>query len=223
MKNISAFDVIGPRMIGPSSSHTAGAARLGKVARKICGKEVKEVIFMLHGSFANTYKGHGTDKALVAGILGMEPNDRDLKKSMEIAEERGLKYEFIETDLGEAHPNTVKIMMIDINDNKTEIVGASTGGGSIKITEINGLVVEFTGEYPTLIVRQIDMPGVIAKVTKIMNTYNINIAFMRVFRREKGKDAFMIIKSDDSIPKEVIDLVRDAGEEIKQVYLVESI
>lgn len=223
MKNYSAFDVIGPRMIGPSSSHTAGAARLGKIARKIGKNEIKRVIFMLHGSFAKTYMGHGTDKALIAGILGMDPNDEDLKKSMEIAENRGLEYEFVETDLGEVHSNTVKIIMTDIYGNKSEIVGSSIGGGNIKVTEINGLRVEFTGEYPTLIVRQLDQPSVIAKVTKILGDLKINIAFMQVFRQKKGKDAFMIIETDNEISAELIETLKAIGSEIIQVYAIDPL
>ncbi|NLK36992.1 MAG: L-serine ammonia-lyase, iron-sulfur-dependent, subunit beta [Epulopiscium sp.] len=223
MKNYSAFDVIGPRMIGPSSSHTAGAARLGKVARKICGKEVKKVIFILHGSFAQTYRGHGTDKALVAGILGMEPEDRNLRYSMEIAKEKGLEYEFIEGNLGDAHPNSVKMVMTDISGGQTEVQGASIGGGNIKVTKINGLDVEFTGEYPTLIVRQHDVPGVVAKVSQVMNELQINIAFMRVFRQAKGQEAFMIIEMDQTISEDAIEKVKNSGEEIRQVYLVDAL
>ncbi|WZL71557.1 L-serine ammonia-lyase, iron-sulfur-dependent subunit beta [Clostridiaceae bacterium 35-E11] len=223
MKNYSAFDVIGPRMIGPSSSHTAGAARLGKVARKISRNEIQKVIFMLHGSFAKTYRGHGTDKALVAGILGMEPNDENLKKSMEIAKRKGLEYKFVETDLGDAHPNTVKIIMTDQEGHQSEIVGASIGGGNIKVTQINGLTVEFTGEYPTLVVRQIDQPGVIANVTKILGNFKINVAFMQVFRQKKGKDAFMIIETDHEIAKEVVEQVKAIGTEIIQVYAIEPL
>lgn len=223
MKNYSAFDVIGPKMIGPSSSHTAGAARLGKVARKISRNKIQKVVFMLHGSFAKTYRGHGTDKALVAGILGMEPNDENLKKSMEIAKNKGLEYEFIETDLGEAHPNTVKILMTDKQGHQSEMVGSSIGGGNIKVTQINGLTVEFTGEYPTLVVRQIDQPGVIANVTKILGKFEINVAFMRVFRQKKGKDAFMIIETDHEISIEVIDQVKAIGTEIIQVYAIEPL
>ncbi|MCT4621435.1 MAG: L-serine ammonia-lyase, iron-sulfur-dependent subunit beta [Marinisporobacter sp.] len=223
MKNYSAFDVIGPRMIGPSSSHTAGAARLGKVARRICGAEVKKVIFVLHGSFAKTYRGHGTDKALVAGILGMEPEDKGLRQSMELAKKKGLDYQFVEGDLGDVHPNTVRFIMIDEAGNESEVVGSSIGGGNIKVTKINGLDVEFTGEYPTLIIRQFDIPGVIAKVTKIMSQVEINIAFMRVFRQNKGKDAFMMIETDHSIPKEIIEKVKAIGDEIRHVYLIEAL
>lgn len=223
MKNYSAFDIIGPRMIGPSSSHTAGAARLGKVARKIGGEDIQKVIFMLHGSFAKTYRGHGTDRALVAGILGMEPNDDNLRNSMEIAKGLGIDFEFIPVDLGDQHPNTVKMITTNKDGKESEIIGSSIGGGNVKITQINGLDVEFTGEYPTVVIRQIDKPGVIAKVTKIMSHFHINVAFMRVFRHKKGEDAFMIIEIDESISESIIESIKTASEDIVQVYLIESL
>ena len=134
-----------------------------------------------------------------------------------------MQYEFVEGDLGDAHPNTVKIIMVDKIGNQSEIVGASIGGGSIKITKINGLDVEFTGEYPTLIIRQKDVHGVVANVTRIMNQIQINIAFMRVFRHKKGEDAFMIIETDETVPKEIIENINLIGEEIIQVYLIEAL
>ena len=137
MKGIGIFDILGPVMIGPSSSHTAGAARLGKIARSIAGGEIAEVTFLLHGSFAKTYRGHGTDKALVAGILGMEPYDERLRDSMEIAKELGVKFLFKEADLGDVHPNTVKFIMRTVDDNYCEVMGSSIGGGNIKIFEVN--------------------------------------------------------------------------------------
>ncbi|SHI50679.1 L-serine dehydratase [Geosporobacter subterraneus DSM 17957] len=223
MKNYSMFDVIGPRMIGPSSSHTAGAARLSKAARKIGGEEIKQVSFYLHGSFAKTYKGHGTDRALVAGILGMEPNDENLRYAMEIALEKGIEFEFIEADLGDVHPNTVKIIMKGISGKTTEVIGSSVGGGNIRVFKINGLDVEFTGEYPTLLVRHIDKPGAIAKISLILSEYGINIAFMRVFRQSKGKDAFMIIETDNKINEEVIDKTKALGEDFISVYLIDAL
>lgn len=223
MKNYSMFDVIGPRMIGPSSSHTAGAARLSKAARRIGGEEIKQVSFYLHGSFAKTYKGHGTDRALVAGILGMEPNDENLRYAMEIALEKGIEFEFIEADLGDVHPNTVKIIMKSISGKTTEVVGSSVGGGNIRVFKINGLDVEFTGEYPTLLVRHIDKPGAIAKISLILSEYGINIAFMRVFRQSKGKDAFMIIETDNKINEEVIDKTKALGEDFISVYIIDAL
>lgn len=207
MSNLSAFDIIGPIMVGPSSSHTAGAARLGKVAMSIAGKNFNKVTFYLHGSFAKTYRGHGTDRALVAGILGMETYDDRLKYSLEIAKEKGIEIEFIEADLGDVHPNTVKIVFHREDGTKFEVVGSSIGGGNIIITEINGDKVEFTGDYPTLIVKQKDVKGMISSVTAILASQNINIATMRVTRRAKGKEALMIIETDAEISDYVLKVI----------------
>ncbi|MGL5820403.1 MAG: L-serine ammonia-lyase, iron-sulfur-dependent subunit beta [Sarcina sp.] len=217
MKKFSVFDILGPVMIGPSSSHTAGAARLGKVAKTICSDEIARVKFYLHGSFAKTYKGHGTDKALVAGILGMEPADKNLRNSMEIVNEKGLKVEFIETYLGEnLHPNTVKFVMETKNGATCDVMGSSIGGGNIVINQVNGEAVDFSGQYPTLIVPHKDVPGSISKITSILYTQNINIASLRVFRTEKGKSATMIFEVDNNIPNELL-------EEIKSVEAVDNI
>ena len=162
-KDYSVFDVVGPNMIGPSSSHTAGAARLGKSASKIAGKPVKEVKFLLHGSFAETYKGHGTDKALVGGILGFDPDDARIKHSFELAKEQGVKFEFIKTDLGEnVHPNTVKMEMILEDGSKSSVMGASIGGGNIKLTEMDGLALDFNGARSAVVLEIKDIPGAIA-------------------------------------------------------------
>jgi L-serine dehydratase len=207
MTNLGVFDILGPIMIGPSSSHTAGAARLGKVARAVSDGDVKSVKFFLHGSFAKTYKGHGTDRALVAGILGMEPNDIRLRDSLELAKEYGLKIEFIEEDLGDVHPNTVKFIMKSVNETECEVMGSSIGGGSIKITEVNGNNVEFTGDYPTLIISNKDVPGSVSKVTSILYEEGINIAFMKVFRNQKGKDATMVFEVDYRVEKSIIERI----------------
>lgn len=219
----SVFDIIGPRMIGPSSSHTAGAARLGKVARRISGNDIAKVTFVLYGSFAKTYKGHGTDRALLAGIMDMEPNDPSLGKSLDCAKALGLDYEFVVNDADPPHPNTVKMVITSSSGKRTEVVGCSIGGGNIRVIQINGLDVEFTGEYPTLVIRHIDRPGVIAEVTSLMVQFSINIAFMRVFRQSKGQDAFMIIETDNDISKKVIAEVRTLSEEIQDVYLIEAL
>jgi len=223
MKNYSAFEIIGPKMIGPSSSHTAGAARLGKIAGKLANYDVKKVSFLLHGSFAKTYRGHGTDRALMAGILGMRESDEELKKSLKIADEKGIEYEFVEADLGEVHPNTVKFIIDKSNGEKIELVGSSIGGGNIKVIEINGLKLEFTGQYPTIITRHLDHPGIIAKITKILAYYKINIAFMSVYRQDKGQDAFMVIESDNELKSEFIDYIGKSIGEIKNIYLINSL
>lgn len=216
MKSYSVFDILGPIMIGPSSSHTAGAARLGKVARMIAGENIKKVIFYLHGSFAKTYRGHGTDRALVGGILGFDTDDPRIRNSFEIAKKEGVEFEFIEADLGDVHPNTVK-MKIEMKDgNIQEVMGSSIGGGSIVITKIDGLDLEFTGNYPTLITKHKDRPGIIAEVSNILKDYNVNIAFMRVFRQNRGDLASMILETDEVIPKEAIERVKN----IKDIYVV---
>ncbi|MFA5523016.1 MAG: L-serine ammonia-lyase, iron-sulfur-dependent subunit beta [Tissierellales bacterium] len=205
MREYSIFDILGPIMIGPSSSHTAGAARIGKVARYISGKNFNTVTFYLHGSFAKTYKGHGTDKALVAGILGMEPFDENLKYSLRIAEEKGIKISFLEADLGIQHENTVKVVFINDDGSKTEVTGSSIGGGNILITEVDGYKVKLTGDHPTLIVVQNDKKGIISKVTSVLSQNDINIGIMKVRRKKKGVEAYMIIETDDEITKEIIE------------------
>ncbi|MHC6180626.1 L-serine ammonia-lyase, iron-sulfur-dependent subunit beta [Clostridium sp. JNZ X4-2] len=206
MREYSVFDILGPIMIGPSSSHTAGAARLGKIARTIAGGKVQKVQFFLHGSFAKTYKGHGTDKALVAGILGMNPWDENLKKSMQLAKEKNIQVEFIETDLGDVHPNTVKFVITKEDGNISEIMGSSIGGGNVVINEVDGDKIEFTGVYPTILINHVDIPGMVAKVSDILYKYKINIAFMKVYRKSiKGAGAAMVFEVDDFISKDVID------------------
>ncbi|GAA0076814.1 L-serine ammonia-lyase, iron-sulfur-dependent subunit beta [Clostridium sp. CTA-5] len=216
MKNVGVFDILGPIMIGPSSSHTAGAARLGKIARTIAGNEILEVTFLLHGSFAKTYKGHGTDRALVAGILGMEPSDERLRDSLDIAKEKGLKFEFKEADLGDVHPNTVKFLIKTKNDTYCEVKGSSIGGGNIQISEVNNNSVDFTGMYETLIITHTDLPGVIHSVTSVLSGKNLNVAFMKVFRNSKGKEAGMIFEMDNKVSKDII-------EEIKAIELVKNV
>lgn len=220
MKNFSCFDIIGPVMVGPSSSHTAGAARLGKIAAVIAGEDnIKKVTMYLHGSFGKTYKGHGTDKALVAGILGMNPWDERLKNSLEFANEEGLEYEFIEKNLGDVHPNTVEFVITTKENKIVEIMGSSIGGGSIKINKINGLSVDITGEYPTLIIKHKDIPGMISKVSTIIYEDGINIAFMKVYRSGKGSMATMIFETDNRITKNTLGRINELGsvENIKYV------
>lgn len=222
MKKVnSIFDVLGPIMIGPSSSHTAGAARLGKIAKDICNEKIKRVKFYLHGSFAQTYKGHGTDRALLAGILGFEPDDDRLRDALNIAGEIGLKYEFILTDLGMVHPNTVKIEMEDINGKITQVTGSSIGGGSVIITNINGFDVEFTGEYCTIVTRHIDKRGIISEVAGILAHNGINIANMKVSRNPGSKEASMIIEIDSSPEKRVIDMIKEL-EVMKSVIVIKN-
>jgi len=222
MRDYGVFDIIGPVMIGPSSSHTAGAARLAKVAGIIAGGKIKKVDFLLHGSFAKTYKGHGTDKALVAGILNMDPWDENLRTSFEIATEKEIDFEFLETDLGDTHPNTVKFIITKDDGGVTQVTGSSIGGGSILVSDIDGQKVEFTGEHPTLLTQHRDFPGVISKISSILYEENINIANMRVYRNGKGKMATMALETDNPISEKIMDLVKEI-EEIESVKFINPI
>ena len=208
MANIGIFDVLGPIMIGPSSSHTAGAARLGKIARTIVNKPIKDVTFLLHGSFKETYKGHGTDRALVAGILGMMPDDERLRDALLIAEKEGLEVHFLPADLGQVHPNTVKILMTDCDDINWEVLGSSIGGGLVEIYEINGNKVKITGEYPTVITCHDDIPGTVSKVSTLFYDNDINIAHMTLVRSQKGKDATMTFEVDNNVSEELIAAIK---------------
>jgi len=209
------FDIIGPVMIGPSSSHTAGAVRLGLIARKILGEEVVAAKINLHGSFARTYKGHGTDRALLAGIMGFSAADERIKAALQIAKESGLTYQFCPVNLGEAHPNTAVLYLTGASGRSTRVIGASVGGGNVLISNIDGYDVELTGQYPALITIHRDCPGIITKVTSVLARHEVNIAFMRVSRRSRGAEALMILETDDVLTDEVI-------EECKQVRDVQD-
>lgn len=199
------FDIVGPIMIGPSSSHTAGAVRLGLMARKILGEKVLKAGIQLHGSFAQTYRGHGTDKALIAGILGFAPDDERIVSALDIAKNQGVTYSFQTIKLEDAHPNTAIIHLTGETGRVAKVCGASVGGGNIMITNINGYAVELTGEYPALITIHHDKPGVITQVTQILARYAMNIAFMRVSRQNRGESAMMIMELDDEPADEVLD------------------
>lgn len=207
MANLGIFDVLGPVMIGPSSSHTAGAARLGKIARTIVNKQIKEVTFLLHGSFKETYKGHGTDRALVAGILGMMPEDSRLRDSLSIAKKEGIKINFLPADLGQVHPNTVKILIKDCEDIDWEVLGSSIGGGLVKIYEINGNKVTVTGEYPTVITCHNDIPGTVSKISTTLYDNKINIATMTLVRSQKGKDATLTLELDGVTDNSIVEQI----------------
>ena len=205
MKNYGLFDVIGPIMIGPSSSHTAGACRLGRMARIIYNKEIKKVIFHLHGSFKNTYQGHGTDKALVAGILGYDTDDCRIRNALEIAKEKKIDYSFVPIDLSFQHPNTVKIEFID-KDKSFYVIGSSIGGGSIEITNINGVLVKFSGLYDTLILKYPDKYGMIAKVSNILAENKINMGSIIVNRKENVASA--IIELDGDVDEKIVEKIK---------------
>ena len=196
---VSLLDIIGPVMVGPSSSHTAGACRLGLLARCLVGGTPQTALLELHGSFARTGEGHGTDKALVGGLLGFRPDDERLRQALEIAEREGLNYRFEKTTLGdEAHPNTVR-MTLERGDARTVMTGSSLGAGRVKVTEIDGYPVDVTGNLHSLVLVAEDIPGSVAKITGILAERAINIATLRLSRKERGGDAFMVIECDDAL------------------------
>ncbi len=205
MEFISLFDVIGPNMIGPSSSHTAGAVAMARMARHMFGEKVEKVGFVLYGSFAKTYKGHGTDRALLGGILGFHPDDVRIRDAYKIADELGLEYAFIEdheTEVG--HPNTVDIRMESFGDRTMTVRAESIGGGKIRIVRIDNIDVDFTGEYNTLVISHQDRPGLLVHITQCLTNHRVNIAYMRMFREERGGNAFAVVESDERIPEEII-------------------
>jgi len=221
MDNFSVFDIIGPRMTGPSSSHTAGAVRLGYIARRIIGGEIERVHFTLYGSFAETGPGHGTDKALIGGILGFSPDDQRIRSAYKIAREEGIQVEFTYSDEPAEHPNTVRIEAVDTSGRESEVIGRSIGGGNILITQINGLEVEVTGDYPTIIIRHHDQPGVISDVARVLSQLGINIANMKVFRRSRGDtDAFMCIESDERMTPDMKDIILRLCPAVQELMII---
>ena len=205
---MKVFDIVGPVMIGPSSSHTAGAARIGRIAYALLGEKAVRADIRLHGSFAKTYKGHGTDKALVAGIMGMKPDDPRIRKSLELAKEQGLEVSIRPEFFENAHPNTALIILIGENGGQVRVQGASVGGGNILITEVNGMPVEITGQYATLIVLHRDAPGTIAQVTELIASLGVNICDFRLSREQKGGTAVMTIEVDGQVGKELNACIR---------------
>ncbi|MBM7644318.1 L-serine dehydratase [Scopulibacillus daqui] len=202
MKYRSVFDIIGPVMIGPSSSHTAGAARIGRVARRLFGHMPKKVTIHLYGSFAKTYKGHGTDIALVGGLLDFDTFDERIVNALSLAEEAGMEVKFIEDDAAADHPNTARLLLED-GDNKLEVVGVSVGGGKIEITELNGFDISLSGSQPALLVVHHDRYGAVAAVASILAKHEINISYMEVSRKVKGDIALMIIETDQEVADEI--------------------
>ncbi|MBN2261175.1 MAG: L-serine ammonia-lyase, iron-sulfur-dependent subunit beta [Clostridiales bacterium] len=216
MTNISFTEVLGPIMIGPSSSHTAGAVKLGLIANKINNTSFNKVDIILHGSFAKTYRGHGTDRAIIAGLMGMKPHDIRIKNSIELAKEQNLIINISEDDLGYYHPNTAKIIFYNNDSTVHTVIGSSIGGGSIIISEIDAFKISFTGEYPTLIINHLDRKGIISEITTTLAKNNINVASMNVTRLQKNKEASILIESDSIIPKSV-------SEELKKIDDIISI
>lgn len=201
---INIFDMMGPVMVGPSSSHTAGAARIGNMGRTLLGEEVARADIGLHGSFAETGFGHGTDRALLAGLLGMKPDDLRIPNAYEEANRAGMAYSFRTVELRDAHPNTALLELTGKSGKKLTLQASSIGGGAIVVNKIDGIDVNFTGDFNTLIVRNQDESGSVAAITSILSQAHINVANMSVNRHRRGGDALMVIETDQHIkPRQV--------------------
>ena len=216
---MNLFEIIGPVMVGPSSSHTAGAVRIGNIARKLMGEDIATAKIYFHGSFQLTGKGHGTDKALLAGLMGMPVDDARIPRSFAEADVRGVQYEFLPIDLGDAHPNSVKMELDGVNGKHREIVGCSIGGGRIEITEIDGLEVRFGGDYPTLVIRNQDTPGQVQQVTTFLAEEDINIGTMQLYRATRGGEAVMVIECDREVPEDVVAALEGLRGIVRVTYL----
>lgn len=205
---MNILDIVGPVMVGPSSSHTAGAVKIGQLSRRLLGEEVAVADIYLHGSFLATGKGHGTDRALVAGLLGLKVDDRLIPESFRLAEERSLTFTFQGISLAEAHPNTVKLILRGRNGRRLEIVAASVGGGQVRICEIDGLNANFCGDYPTLVVHNQDQPGHLTEVTSMLAHKSINIATMQLYRDRRGGNAVMVLELDQEVPWQAVEWLK---------------
>lgn len=211
MISMSAFEVLGPIMVGPSSSHTAGALRIALVARSLAPKNFDRVEFWLYNSFSHTHLGHGTDYALIAGILGLAPDDTRVKDALQLAQDAHLKYSVIEKGDDETlHPNTVEIHLFGKDGTHVSVMGESVGGGRIHISGVNGTHIRMTGDMPTIFVSHCDKPGVLAALTAILATQHINVATMRTFRSERGGLAHTVFEIDESIDQKTLDLFQKA-------------
>lgn len=201
---MNLYDIIGPVMVGPSSSHTAGAVKIGYVSRKLMAQPIVKAQILLYGSFLATGKGHGTQIAIVAGLLGMKTDDCRIPDSFRLAKETRMEISFGEAELKDAHPNSAQLILTGADGRQLEIVGESIGGSRINIASIDGLSANFSGDYPTLIVHNLDQPGHVAEVTSMLSHKSVNIATMQLYRAGRGGHAVMVIECDQEVPKESI-------------------
>ena len=216
---MNSFDIIGPVMVGPSSSHTAGAVKIGNIARRLLGAPVKKADVRFHGSFLATGKGHGTDRALVAGLLGFPVDDPRIPDSFRYAEEAGMEYSLSGIDLGDVYPNSVKLFLEGENGQRIEAVAASVGGGAIRVTEVDGLPAAFSGDYPTLVVNNLDQPGHVTEITSMLSHKSINIATMQLYRSSKGGHAVIVLECDQEVPADAIRWLAHLEGILKVTYL----
>ena len=200
---MNLFDILGPVMVGPSSSHTAGAVRLGRTARRLLGEGTpRSAAITLYGSFAATGHGHGTDRALIAGLLGFQPDDERIAHSFDCAHDVGMAFTFTLSRTAEEHPNTARIDLVGESGKTLSMIGCSLGGGRIMVVEMNGLRANFSGDLPTLIVQNVDQPGHVSEVTSMLAQRGVNIATMQLYRDHPGGNAVMIIETDKAVPQE---------------------
>lgn len=216
---MNIFDIMGPVMVGPSSSHTAGAVRIGLITRHLLGCQPVSAELLLHGSFAATGRGHGTDRALVAGLLGMTPDDPDIPRAFVLAEESGMTLQISTAVLRGAHPNTVLLRVRNAGGRGLEVNASSLGGGRVRVNAIDGMEAAFTGDYPTLIIRNEDKPGMVAEVTSILSRRRVNIATIQLYRDRRGGLAVMVLESDQPIYQEAIEELRVSPGIVKVTYL----
>lgn len=207
MRFKNVFSIIGPAMIGPSSSHTAGAARIGRFARQLLGTEPREARICFYGSFAETFKGHGTDLAVVGGILDYRTDDERIRNSMQNAEEAGIEIHFSTGTAPGAHPNTVKISL-SAGKRHCEVTGASIGGGTFVIRSINGFEVKCSGELPTLVIGHADRQGVLAGITALFSNEDVNIGYIITDRKGRTGEALTVVEADSAIPAPLIEAIR---------------
>lgn len=216
---MNIFEILGPVMVGPSSSHTAGAVRIGYVCRKLMGEKIVTADIEPYGSFLLTGKGHGTPQAIVAGLLGMTPDDARIPDSFEIANAQGLKFTIGEAKLKEAHPNSVLLKLTGESGKELEVIGESLGGSIINIAQIDGLPANISGDYPTLIASNMDVPGMVAKVSEVLFEAKINIAQMHLYRASRGKNSVLIAECDQEIENKTLNDIRDLDGIMKVSYL----
>ena len=215
---INIFDMMGPVMVGPSSSHTAGAARIGNMGRTLLGEEVARADIGLYGSFAETGYGHGTDRALLAGLLGMKPDDLRIPNAYEEANRAGMAYSFRTVELRDAHPNTALLELTGKSGKKLTLQASSIGGGAIVVNKIDGIDVNFTGDFNTLIVRNQDESGSVAAITSILSQVHINVANMSVNRHRRGGDALMVIETDQHIKPRQVEFLSELPDILSVTY-----
>lgn len=216
---MNIFDIMGPAMVGPSSSHTAGAVRIGRVVRHLLGEQPVKAEILLHGSFAATGAGHGTDRAIVAGLLDMRTDDINIPHSFAIAEKAGMEVSIRRVELRNAHPNTAILNLSRRDGTVLSVIASSLGGGRIKVNAIDGMEASFSGDCPTLIIRNEDRPGIVSTVSHTLSSLGVNIATMQLFRDRRGGLAVMVMEFDESLPRSAIDALRETDGIVRCTYL----